>query len=99
MPNLDGEKHRILLVEDHEDEWELAALILAKYTLICDRDFNGGLRLASRRYLDLYILDDWLTDKSRLELCIAIRGLDPQRPRLFYSTSAYAKNTQAGIRA
>ena len=99
MPNLDGEKHRILLVEDHEDEWELAALILAKYTLICARDFNGGLRLASRRYFDLYILDNWLTDKSGVELCIAIREFDPHTPILFYSAAAYAKDIQEGIRA
>jgi DNA-binding response OmpR family regulator len=99
MANLDSEKQRILLVEDHEDEWELAALTLTEYTLICARDFDGGLRLARQRYFDLYILDNWLTDKSGVELCLAVREFDAHTPILFYSAAAYAKDIQEGIRA
>jgi DNA-binding response OmpR family regulator len=99
MANLDGKKQRILLVEDHEDEWELAALTLPEYTLICARDFDGGLRLAKHGYFDLYILDNWLTDKSGVELCLAVREFDPHTPILFYSAAAYAKDIQEGIRA
>jgi DNA-binding response OmpR family regulator len=55
MANLNGEKKRILLVEDEEDAKELVTITLGEYTLICARDFNEGLRLARRGYFDLYI--------------------------------------------
>jgi DNA-binding response OmpR family regulator len=62
---------RILLVEDYEDARDLAALTLTEYTLISAHDFREGLRLARRGYFDLYILDNWLPDRSGVELCLA----------------------------
>ena len=80
MMNSNRERKRILLVEDEEDATELAALTLVEYTLICASDFNGGLRLAQQRYFDLYILDNWLPDRSGVELCRLIREFDPHTP-------------------
>jgi DNA-binding response OmpR family regulator len=99
MSNFDGERKRILLVEDYEDTRNLATLALTGYRLICARDFNEGLRLARQRYFDLYILDSWLPDRSGVELCRAIREFDPHTPVLFYSAAAYARDIEEALRA
>jgi len=95
LPN----RNRILLVEDYEDLRDLATLTLTEYTLTCARNFNEGLRLARQERFDLYILDNWLPDKSGVELCRAIREFDPHTPILFYSAAAYAKDVQEGLLA
>jgi DNA-binding response OmpR family regulator len=92
-------QRRILLVEDYEDARELAALTLTEYTLITARDFSEGLRLARRGYFDLYILDNWLPDRSGVELCRAIREFDPHTPILFYSAAAYERDIEGALRA
>ena len=99
MASPNRERKRILLVEDEEDERELAALTLAEYTLICARDFHKGLRLAQQRYFDLYISDNWLPDLSGVELCRLIRKFDPHTPILFYSAAAYARDIGEALRA
>jgi len=99
MMNSNRERKRILLVEDEEDALEFAALSLKAYTLICARDFGGGLRLARQRYFDLYIIDNWLPDGSGVELCRLIRSFDPHTPILFYSACAYPRDLQAAFSA
>jgi DNA-binding response OmpR family regulator len=100
MANLIREKKRILMVEDHEDAWEIAAFVLEEiYTLSYARDFNEGLRLAQRGYFDLYILDNWLPDGNGIELCRRIREFDPHTPILFYSACAYARDLKAAYSA
>ncbi len=94
-PNL----KRILLVEDYEDARDLAALTLTEYTLITAHDFSEGLRLARQGYFDLYILDNWLPDRSGVELCRAIRDFDPHTPILFYSAAAYERDIEDALRA
>jgi len=96
-PHLD--RKRILLVEDHIDNWGLVELNLAEYMVICASDFNEGLRLARQRYFDLYILDNWLPDRSGVELCRLIREFDPHTPILFYSAAGYARDTLEAMRA
>ena len=95
LPN----RKRILLVEDYEDLKDLATLTLTEYTLTCARNFNEGLRLARQGGFDLYILDNWLPDKSGVELCRAIREFDPDTPILFYSAAVYAKDVEEGLLA
>jgi DNA-binding response OmpR family regulator len=99
MANLKRERKRILLVEDHEDAWEIAAFFLEEYALCYARDFNEGLRMAQLGYFDLYILDNWLPDGNGIELCRRIREFDPHTPVLFYSACAYARDLQAAYRA
>jgi DNA-binding response OmpR family regulator len=89
----------ILLVEDHEDARELAAVTLEEYTLICASNFDEGLRSAQREDFDLYILDAWLPDKSGVELCRAIREFDTHTPILFYSAAAYERDIEEALRA
>ena len=97
MANLGGEKQRVLLVEDEEDARDLTALTLAKYTLVCARDFNEGARLARRGGFGLYILDSWLPDGSGVELCRLIRERDPHTPILFYSAAAFKHDIQEAL--
>jgi DNA-binding response OmpR family regulator len=52
-PNRD--RKRVLLVEDHEDAWDIVAYNLEEHALFYARDFNEGLRLARHGYFDLYI--------------------------------------------
>jgi DNA-binding response OmpR family regulator len=92
-------RKRILLVEDYEDSRDLATHILTEYTITCARNFNEGLRLARQGSFDLYLLDNWLPDKSGVELCRAIREFDPHTPILFYSAAAYARDKEEAIRA
>ena len=99
MVSHNRDRKRILLVEDHVDNWDLVAFSLEEYELICVGDFNEGLRLARRRYFDLYILDNWLPDRSGVELCRLIREFDPHTPILFYSAAGYARDTLEAMRA
>jgi len=92
-------RKRILLVEDYEDSRDLATHILTEYTITCARNFNEGLRLARQGSFDLYLLDNWLPDKSGVELCRAIREFDPHTPILLYSAAAYARDKEEAIRA
>jgi DNA-binding response OmpR family regulator len=99
MMNSNRERKRILLVEDHEDARELVELNLEEYTLICAGDFDEGLRLARRRYFDLYILDNWLPGGNGVELCRLIREFDPHTPILFYTACAYGRDMQEAFSA
>jgi DNA-binding response OmpR family regulator len=99
MTSPNREKKHILLVEDTEDMCELLALTLAECRLVYARDFNEGLRLARLGYFDLYILDNWLPDRSGVELCRLIRKFDPHTPILFYSACAYPRDLQAAYSA
>lgn len=99
MANLDKEKKCILLVEDEEDAKELVAFTLPKYTITCANDFSEALRLVQRKYFDLYILDNWLPDRSGVELCRLIREFDQHTPILFYSAAAYTRDIREAARA
>src|SRR5215475_1891086 len=99
MMNYNREKKRILMVEDHEDAWEIAEMSLEEYTLIYASNSAEGLRLARRGYFDLYILDNLLPDGNGVELCRLIREFDPHTPILFYSACAYPRDLQAAFSA
>jgi len=93
------DRNRILLVEDVDDARALCAVILAEYTIILASDFDEGVRLAQQQDFDLYILDNWLPDRSGVELCCAIREFDPDTPVLFYSAAAHKRDIEEAIRA
>jgi two-component system, OmpR family, response regulator len=99
VTKLNGTRKRILFVEDYEDEWEMVAYRLQGYKLTFARDSNEGLRLARRRYFDLYILDNWLPDRSGVWLCRVIREFDPYTPIMFYSAAAYDRDIKEALRA
>ena len=51
-------------------------------------NYNHALLLAQKDSFDLYILDNWLPDKSGVDLCLKLREIDPTTPILFYSGAA-----------
>ena len=89
----------ILFVEDRSDHFDLLAIILADYRLVHARNFAEGLRFASKKYFDLYILDNWLPDGNGIDLCQLIRTFDPHTPILFCSAVAYEADIQEGLTA
>jgi len=89
----------ILLVEDRSDHYDLLAINLEEYRLVRARNFAEGLRFASEKYFDLYILDNWLPDGTGIELCQLIRKFDPHTPILFCSAVAYERDIQDGLSA
>ena len=93
------ENKRILFVEDNEEDGALVKMCLRNYDIIYAHDYDEGLRLAHRRYFDLYILDNWLPDGSGIGLCRAIREFDPYTPILFYSGAAYTRDVDAALRS
>jgi len=99
MVNSNRERKRILLVEDQEDAWEIAAYNLGEHALFYARDFDEGLLAARRGYFDLYILDNWLPSGSGVEMCRLIREFDPHTPILFCSAVAYLRDIREAIRA
>ena len=89
----------ILLVEDRSDHYDLLAINLEEYRLVRARNFAEGLRFASEKYFDLYILDNWLPDGTGIELCQLIRKFDPHTPILFCSAVAYERDIEDGFSA
>jgi len=89
----------ILLVEDRPDHFELLALYLQEYRLVRARNFAEGLRFATEKYFDLYILDNWLPDGTGIDLCQLIRKFDPHTPILFCSAVVDEPNIQNGLSA
>ena len=92
-------RKRILLVEDHAESRELVEFNLKEYAVICASDFDEGLSLARQQKFDLFILDNWLPDRSGVELCRIIREFDPHTPILFYSSAAYGRDISEAMHA
>jgi len=82
MTSSKAEKKRILFVEDDADSQQLIGLTIAGYSVVTAYDFTEGLRLARQRYFDVYILDNWLPDRTGVELCRHIREFDPHTPNV-----------------
>ena len=97
MANFSRKRKQVLLIDDHEDTWEIVEFALAECKLTCARNFDEGLLLARRGYFDLYIMDNWLPDGSGIWLCRAIREFDPYTPILFYSGAGYARDIDAAL--
>src|SRR5262245_41968290 len=90
-------KKNILIVEDQSDHYELAAICLPEYRIVRARNFAEGLRFATQRYFDLYILDNWLPDGFGVDLCRHIREFDPHTPILFCSAAAFESDKREGM--
>ena len=81
---------RILYAEDHADTREFVAFMLAQNNceVVTVDSYDRALLLARKDSFDLYILDNWLPDKSGVDLCLRLREIDPTTPILFYSGAA-----------
>jgi DNA-binding response OmpR family regulator len=84
-------KHKILLVEDHEDTSDLMVLLLNQldYDVATAASIAGALGLAEAAQFDLFVLDSLLPDGTGTDLCKSIRRRNNSTPILFYSAMAY----------
>jgi len=91
-------KKRILFVDDDSDTRVALCRILnvSGFDVVAAGSFDQALEFAVADRFDLYLLDNWLRDRSGLDLCREIRSFDTRTPIVFYSAAAYESDkTQA----
>ncbi len=81
----------ILYVEDDEDTRELLTYVLSKsnYDVVAAANYEDALLLARTNHFDLYLIDNWMSGGSGIDLCKKLREFDTWTPILFYSGAAY----------
>jgi DNA-binding response OmpR family regulator len=91
-----GYAAHILYVEDDKDTRELVACILAlnNYKVVAAESCDDALMLAHSSQFDLYLIDNWMSGGSGIDLCKQLREFDPRTPILFYSGAAYERDKQ-----
>jgi DNA-binding response OmpR family regulator len=101
LPNMKFPTGRILYVEDDEDTRELVTYVLAKsdYKVIAAANGDDALMLARTNDFDLYVIDNWMSGGSGIDLCKKLREFDTRTPILFYSGAAYERDKQQAFAA
>jgi len=91
----------ILYVEDDEDTRELVKCVMAMNNckVIAAADCEDALRLARTSHFDLYLIDNWMSGGSGIELCRKLREFDTCTPILFYSGAAFETDKQQAFAA
>ena len=91
----------ILYVEDDEDTRELVAYVLANshYAIVAAANGDEALRLARTNKFDLYVIDNWMSGVSGIDLCRKLREFDSRTPILFYSGAAFERDKQDAFAA
>lgn len=82
---------RILHADDDQDTLDFVAVLLKfhDYEVVSAESHDRALMLAQTEPFSLYLIDNWLSGDSGIELCKKIREFDPLTPILFYSGAAY----------
>ena len=91
----------ILYVEDDEDTRELVMYVLVNshYTVVAATNGDEALMLARTNNFDLYVIDNWMSGTSGLDLCRKLREFDSWTPILFYSGAAFETDKQRAFAA
>jgi len=91
----------VLYIEDDEDTREVVkyALGMNNYKVIAAANWEDALQLARTNHFDLYLIDNWMTDGSGIELCRKLREFDTGTPILFYSGAALERDKQDAFAA
>src|SRR6266478_9219392 len=91
----------ILYVEDDEDTRDLVTYVLANscYTVIAAANGDEALKLAQTNNFDLYVIDNWMSGVSGIDLCRKLREFDSTTPILFYSGAAFERDKQQAFAA
>jgi DNA-binding response OmpR family regulator len=91
----------ILYVEDDEDTRELVTYLLGRsnYKVFPAENYDDALRLARANQFDLYLIDNWISGGSGIDLCKKLREFNPSTPILFYSGAAYELDKQQAFAA
>ena len=92
-------KKRILSVEDDKLVRDVISDLLAQagYEVALSGTLADGLRRVQSERFDLIILDYALPDGTGLELCRAIRRVDPRIPILFFVGEDHGLNEQWAV--
>lgn len=99
--NMKSAAGSILYVEDDEDTRELVTYLLARsnYTVVAAEGYDDALRLARTNRFHLYLIDNWMSGGSGIELCQKLREFNPRTPVLFYSGAAHEREKQQALAA
>jgi len=91
-----GSVGHILYVEDDADTRELVTCVLAmnNYKVVAAENCDDALMLAQSSQFDLYLIDNWMSECSGIDLCKKLREFNPRTTILFYSGAAYEGDKQ-----
>lgn len=89
-------KNRILYVEDDPDSRELVVMLLKSegYDVTVVEQPADVIPLARNERFDLFLLDNWMSELSGVELSRTLREFNQTTPILFYSAAAYKADIQ-----
>ena len=91
----------VLHIEDDDDTRELVTYVLAgiNYRVIGAANGDDALMLARTNDFDLYVIDNWMSGGSGIDLCKKLREFDTRTPILFYSGAAFESDKQQAFAA
>ncbi len=87
-------KKRLLCVEDEREIYNLVRLVLSDYEVVSAETFKAAKELIAAQRFDVYLMDNFLSDGTGLELCRLIRASDEATPILFMSGSSALTTTE-----
>jgi DNA-binding response OmpR family regulator len=92
---------RILYVDDDEDGCEMICVFLHDYNPSLNvtpvRSAKEALKAIAFEKFDIYIIDNWLGDKSGVQMCREIRITDKATPIILFSGVAGSKDIKEGL--
>jgi len=91
----------VLYIEDDADTRELVTYVLAEinYRVIGAANGDEALMLTRTNDFDLYVIDNWMSGGSGIDLCKKLREFDTRTPILFYSGAAFESDKQQAFAA
>ena len=101
VPHMKPPTGLVLYVEDDDDTRELVTYVLAEinYRVIGAANGDDALMLARTNDFDLYVIDNWMSGGSGIDLCKKLREFDTRTPILFYSGAAFEIDKQQAFAA
>jgi DNA-binding response OmpR family regulator len=101
LHNIRSSTGSILYIEDDQDTRELVTYVLAQenYKVVPADNYDDALLLARTNRFDLYLIDNWMTGGSGIDLCKKLREFNSRTPILFYSGAAYERDKQQAFAA
>ncbi len=71
----------------------------SRYTVVAAANGDEALKLARTNNFDLYVIDNWMSGVSGIDLCRKLREFDSRTPILFYSGAAFERDKQDAFAA
>jgi len=99
--NLRSSVGSILYVEDDKDTRELLTYVLGmkNYKVVAVENYEDALMVARSSQFDLYLIDNWMSGGSGIDLCKKLREFNSWTPILFYSGAGYERDKQQALDA